>query len=156
MARTDLTHTSAQVIAAIKGSGGIKQAVADRLGVHRHTLDRYLERFEAAAQALVEETEREVDHSELVIISVKHETQAALNAQGQPVVNPDGKPILIPSDRALDTARWHLSKKGRARGYGDRTDIDLTSGGQPVKGYVGITPDDWDKQIKKQKKKDDK
>ena len=25
-----------------------------------------------------------------------------------------------------------------------RAELDITSGGQPIKGYVGISPDDWD------------
>ena len=33
-------------------------------------------------------------------------------------------------------------------GKRERHDVDLTSGGQPLKAYIGISPEDWDKEEK--------
>lgn len=115
-------HTSAQVVAAIRGTGGIKQAIADRLGVHRHTVDYYLECYPAAEQEFINECEKEGDYAETVIISKMHETEQSKNKSR------DGKKILIPTDKAVDIARWYAAKKLRKRGYGDA--LDITSDGE--------------------------
>jgi hypothetical protein len=41
----------------------------------------------------------------------------------------------------LHTAKWALSKLGRDRGYGDKTDIDVTSAGQAIKQWIVIPPE---------------
>lgn len=119
-----LHHTSAQVISAIKGSGGIKQTVADRLGVHRNTIDRYLNRFPAAMQAYQDEVEAQGDYAETVLIWQLHEQEATGD------VDKNGNAIKKPTEESVDTAKWYLDRKGRKRGYGNRQDI--TSDDQPI------------------------
>lgn len=108
-----LHHTSAQIIAAIKGSGGIKQTIADRLGVHRNTIDRYLARFPAAMQAYQDEVESQGDYAETVLIWQLHEQELT----GEKDKN--GNPLKRPTERAVEMAWKYATKKLRSRGYGD-------------------------------------
>lgn len=110
-------HTAAQVIAAIKGSGAIKQAIADRLGVHRHTVDRYLERFPAALEAYQDEANRTDDYNETVINWQLHETRDITDGQGNT--------SKVPTEAAVDMAKWRASRKMRHRGYGDTVVVDI-------------------------------
>lgn len=112
-----LEHTAAQVIAAIKGSGAIKQAIADRLGVHRHTIDRYLERYPQAKQAYDDEANRTDDYNETVINWQLHETHA--------VIDENGQQVKAPTEAAVDMAKWRASRKMRHRGYGDTVVVDI-------------------------------
>lgn len=106
-------HTSQQVVAAIRGSGGIKQTIADRLQVHRHTFDSYLARFPAAAKAYSDECEAQGDYAETVLIWQLHEQLPT----GE--VDKDGKPKTRPSAAAVDMAWKYATRKLRSRGYGD-------------------------------------
>ena len=38
---------------------------------------------------------------------------------------------------------FFLKTQGKRRGYVEG--LDLTSGGEKIKGYIGVSPDDWDK-----------
>lgn len=129
-------HTSAQVVAAIRGTGAIKQTIADRLGVHRHTIDRYLRVYPAAMQAFVNESEAQGDYAETVIITQLHETEPT----GE--VGSNGKILLKPTETAVETAKWYLVKKHKSRGYGDA--FDITSGGKPLnwKEFIGGKKDE--------------
>lgn len=91
-------NTAKQVIKAIKGSGGIKQTIADRLGVHRNTVTNYLERYATARQAYEDECQRVGDLAESVVI----------------------KAI---KDQDVSTAKWYCSKKLADRGYVDRQEF---------------------------------
>lgn len=112
------------VVAAIKGSGGIKQTIADRLGVHRHTVDSYLERYPEAAQAMKNETEAQGDYAETVVLSAIHETTQVTTVDPK---TQEPKVASKPTEKAVDTAKWYLSKKHRGRGYGDTIVIDPTA-----------------------------
>lgn len=57
-------YTATEVIAAIKDSGGIKAAIAKRLGCHRHTVDNYIERYATVKRAYEAEREGIVDLAE--------------------------------------------------------------------------------------------
>lgn len=59
----------AQVLKAIKGSGGVKLAICQRLNCDRGTFDRYLERFPDVSQAFEEEKEEVGDLVESKIIT---------------------------------------------------------------------------------------
>lgn len=116
-------YTLEQVLAAIKGSAGIKATIQRRLGCNsRNTVDNYLKRYATAQAAYDEEVESIGDAAESVIISA--------------IKNKD-----------VDTAKWYAVKKLRNRGYGDKSEIEH-SGEMTIiqKGYgVAATPDDWDK-----------
>lgn len=119
MSNTRPKHSAQDVINAIKDSGGIKQVIADRLRVHRHTLDRYFERYPGSLKAYKDECEREDDYNESVIASTLHEVESTGQKDKQ------GKDIMRPTDRAVDMAKWRAPKKMRHRGYGDViTNID--------------------------------
>lgn len=117
MSNTKLRYTAAQVIAAVKGTGGIKQAIADRLGVDRHTIDRYLDRYPAAKQAYDDENERVNDYNETVLNWQLHETQSATDAEGNT--------IKEPTAAAVDIARWRAPRKMKERGYTETLLLDL-------------------------------
>ena len=93
------------VIAAIEGSGGIKTSIARSLGVHRHTVDGYLARWETVKIAYANECERVLDIAEGVLLK-----------------------SITKGDSA--DAKWYLTKKGKHRGYVDqRQEITGADGG---------------------------
>ena len=57
-------RTVTQVLKAIENTGGIKQLIASKLAIHRHTLDLYEKRYPTVAQALHGEVERVIDKAE--------------------------------------------------------------------------------------------
>jgi len=118
------------VIKAIAGSGGIKTAIASRLGVSRPTVDSYLERWKAARAAYEQEVENNKDIAESVILA-NIRTAAKLAQQG----------VIAESGDA-----WkYLKFKARERGYVERQEITGADGGAiEIKGYVNVSPDDWE------------
>jgi hypothetical protein len=110
-------HTAEQVIAAIKGSAGIKATIARRLDVSRWTIDNYLKRWKAAQLAYDEECEGIIDLAETVLIK---------NIQ----------------DGDTTDAKWYLSRKGRHRGYVERQEVTGRDG-EPV--TIAVVNVDTDK-----------
>jgi len=101
-----------QVIEAIRGSGGIKKAIADRLGVSRNTVDNYLARWKSAREAYNEETEVFLDLAESILLmnlKLQHERQ---RKEREPVNSGD--------------ARWTLSARGGDRGYAPKQRQEIT------------------------------
>lgn len=92
-------YTLADILAAIRGSAGIKATIMRKLGCSRNTVDNYLKRYATAQQAYDDEVESIGDAAESVIISA--------------IKNKD-----------VDTAKWYATKKLRHRGYGEQTDIN--------------------------------
>ena len=106
--------TAQQAIEAIPGSGGIKSAIAKRLGVHRHTVDRYLAIWPTFKMAYLDECESVCDMGESRIIQMMN----------------DG-------DRAA--IMWYLARK-RRKEFGEN--LDLTSDGQSLQIVrIGIDSD---------------
>ena len=101
-----------QVIDAIRGSGGIKKAIADRLGVSRNTVDNYLNRWRSAQGAYDEETEVFLDLAESILLmnlKLQHEQQRKK------------KEIVNSGD-----ARWTLANRGGDRGYAPKQRQEIT------------------------------
>ena len=96
-------RSAAEVIGAIDGSAGIKTTIAGRLGVDRHTVDSYLDRWGTVRQAYDDEVARVGDMAE----SKLYEAMRA-------------------GDRA--SIRWYLA---RVRGgkYTERQEITGEDGG---------------------------
>lgn len=93
-------RTTKQMIKAISGSGGIISTIARRLEVDWHTAEKYIDMFPSVKKAYQDEVERILDMAEGVILeSVKAEDIAS--------------------------AKWYLTKKGKKRGYGDETEVNL-------------------------------
>lgn len=104
--------------AAIPKSAGIMSTIAARLGCEWHTAKKYIEADPELSQMLADEVEGVLDMAESVVFK----SAQAGNTQD---------------------AKWLLSKKGKARGWGDSVDLKH-SGEIKVKGYANISPDDWD------------
>lgn len=105
----DEKYTLEQVLAAIKGSAGIKETIRRRLGCNsRNTVDNYLRRYATAQAAYDEEKESVGDAAESVIIGAIR-------------------------DKDRDAAKWYLAKKHRDRGYGDKSELEVSGkGGGPI------------------------
>jgi len=111
-------HTSDEVIKAIGNSYGIKSKIAERLGVHRHTLDRYLDEYATARQAYLDEVERVGDWAETNIITAI-------------------------KDGNLDISKWYAGKKLQHRGYVERQELTGADSG-PLK--IQVIYDDYPNQ----------
>jgi hypothetical protein len=122
----DLKNNLDEVLTAIKGSQGIKRTIADRLGVTRWTVDNYLKRWKTAEEAFNEELETPLDIAESIVIGNMIAAHRQYRAAG-------GAILVDSSD-----AKWYLTKKGKARGYGEA--VDVTSGGEPIKAPVIYLP----------------
>lgn len=57
-------YSAKELIAAIKNTGGIKQRIAEKLGIHRHTLYKYEKQYPTVAQAIKDEVEKIIDKAE--------------------------------------------------------------------------------------------
>ena len=100
-------HNANDVIKAIEGSAGIKTTIAKRLGVHRHTVDRYLEWYASALEAYQDEVESNGDLAEAVILNAIKE-------------------------KDVNTAKWYAANKLKDRGYAERREHTGANGGPLV------------------------
>jgi hypothetical protein len=106
----------AEVLEAIKSAHGQKTGVCELLGISRPTLDRYLLDTEVQ-EAFVFQKQRRTDRAE-------YQLDLAI-------------------ERGEAWAVQFALKNARDREYSDR--MDITTGGEKIKGYVGFTPEQWDK-----------
>ena len=53
-----------KIIKAIKGTGGLKTAIAKNLGVHRETVLNYEKKYDTVKQAIEEEQDKILDKAE--------------------------------------------------------------------------------------------
>lgn len=102
--RKEIDFTKEEVLAAIKGSCGIMARVAKGLGCDWSTAKKYVNRFESALSAMDDELETVLDTAENNLFQ-------AINAKD------------------LDAIKWFLARKGRGRGYADRTEFTGKDGG---------------------------
>lgn len=101
------THTAESVIAAIKGTAGVKATIARKLNVSRWTVDNYLERWVTVREAYEEEKAGVSDAARSVVIA--------------DIVN----------NRNVETAKWWLRMKERDE-FSDKSQTDITSGGDKL------------------------
>lgn len=87
--------TVKRILKAIEGTGGLKTKIAEKLGVHRHTIDRYENKYPTIKQALTDETNKILDKAESNIF--------------QSINEGDG-----------DDSKWFLARKGKQRGYTEK------------------------------------
>jgi len=99
--------TADQFIEAIKGSGGIVTTIAERVGCSWSTARLFIDNHPTVLQAYNDENERMLDMSEAA---------------------------LFKSIKGGDTqdAKWHLSRKGKHRGYAERQEFDLNPDGKEI------------------------
>ena len=103
-----------EVLRAIKNSGGIKTAIASRLGVTRQTVDSYLSRWKTAQAAYEDETEVNLDVAESVIVG---------NMRNAAKMQQSGGGIVDSGD-----AWKYLKMKGKERGYVERQELTGADG----------------------------
>lgn len=108
-----IKFTAEEAIQAIKGSGGIVTTIADRLGCAWGTARTYIDNHPTVLQAYNDETERMLDMDEAVLFKSIKEGNTA-------------------------DAKWHLSRKGKHRGYAERIEQDHNPDGKPLE--IGVTP----------------
>ena len=98
-------------IEAIPGSGGIISTIAKRVGCSWHTAKKYITNYATVRRAYDDECEKVTDLAESVVF------------------------LALKSDNpqtAVTTAKWYLTMKARDRGYAPQSQVDVTSGGQPL------------------------
>ena len=122
--------TKAQVLEAIRGSGGLRSAIMARLGVTAYaTLRAYLERWPEAREELEQEEERCLDEAENKLLE------------------------LIRSG-SLGAIMYYLNNKGKRRGYSwnsrDGQRPEEKNGNAGVLVAPGMLGDDeWEKAAQK-------
>ena len=92
------------VIAAIKGSSGIKSTIARNLGVDRNSIDSYLKRWAEARKVYQEEVDGVGDKMESIII------------------------IDAIRNQSVGTAKWYARFKLKDRGYVERQELTGADG----------------------------
>lgn len=86
--------TKEQIVAAIKGSAGIKVVVADRLKVTRQSLENYIKRYPDLAEMIVQEREQALDMAELLVLTNIQIQRSRQQASGEPVDSSDAWKLL--------------------------------------------------------------
>lgn len=105
-----------EVCKAIEGTGGIKMAVARKLVCDRHTIDNYQKRYKSVRRALERERQKTVDVAESVLITNIHMAAKEQTELKRPVDASD--------------AKWYLARMGKDRGYTEKRETDITTGGE--------------------------
>lgn len=133
-------RTLEEVLKAIEGSGGVKMNIARALSVDRTTVDRYLANWKTAHEAYERELDAPTDFARSLIVG---NMRAAHNAQQVAAKRAaDGRGEW--GDAIMDSAdaKWWLAKKAKHE-FSDRSEVDVTSGGEPINiRIVGDNPDD--------------
>jgi len=70
-------HNASDVIEAIQGTAGIKTTIAQKLAVHRHTVDNYLDRWVTVQEAYDDEVARVGDMAESKLFEAMREGDIA-------------------------------------------------------------------------------
>jgi hypothetical protein len=124
-----MSYKAETFIKAIAGSGGIVSTIATRVGCDWHTARRYIDDHATVRAAYDAERETLVDACESVVV---------MNVKLAQQTQREG--------RSADTsdAKWVLSRLGKERGYVERSEVTGKDGTPLIKGYVGISPDEWD------------
>ena len=105
----NLKRTAEEVVAATEGSGGIKGVIAQRLKIHRHSVDNYLGRYASAMQAYENECQLIADLAESTVIND------------------------IRQHKNVETSKWYLRMKARDRGYVEKQQQEITgAAGGPI------------------------
>jgi len=123
-------YTTEQMIDAIKGTGGVKTVIAQRLECHRHTVDNYIERHPTVKRAYEAERETVADFAESVVIG---NIRLAFKKQKE------DQEVVDSTD-----AKWFLAMKAKDRGYAERKEITGADGEGVVINLIGVDPDAGD------------
>lgn len=102
------TYTAQEFIKAIPGSGAIIQTIANRVGCDWHTAKKWIMQHPTIKRAYDSERESLIDLAEGILI---HNLRVARQTQID-----DG------SAYEAGDAKWYLARKGKDRGYTERTE----------------------------------
>lgn len=112
--------TEKDVIDALTASKGMVYVAARRLGCVANTIYNYAEKYPAVKEAMTQERGLMVDTAEIALYKAVQ----------------NGEPWAV---------SLTLKTIGKDRGYTERQEISGPDGSAiEIKGYVGISPDDWD------------
>ena len=106
-------------LSVIPDTRGNISKIAEKVGCSRPTVYKAMKDWSTVADAIKEEKERFKDQMETTI------EQKCL----------DGDTTMM---------IFYAKTQMRDRGYAEKSEMDITSGGKPIKGYVAVSPDDWD------------
>lgn len=93
--------TDAQIITALKNNAGIVAYAARDLNIARSSLRDRLKNHPHLAELAAEEVEITLDACDALFVKA------------------------IRTDKDLETAKWYAIQKGKHRGYGDKTDVNI-------------------------------
>lgn len=99
-------YTAEEMIAAARASGGVIAAAARMLGCSRNTVRRYIRTYVTVKEAFDEQNEVSLDVSEGYLMQFCRGT-----------ITVDGEKERVSHREQLDAIKYHLSTKGKARGY---------------------------------------
>jgi len=91
--------SKAKFLRAIPDTGGVVTRIAERLECERTTVYKYMRRYPDLAAAVENERDKVLDIAEEGVLSALYAGDVA-------------------------TCQWFLTRKGRERGYGDKTEVD--------------------------------
>lgn len=115
-------YSCEEFIDAIKGTNGVKKVIAEKLGVSRMTVHRYLERWVTAQEAYEQEAKNVSDMARSILIE-----NMRLHRQKQE----EGK-VPVPSSEA----KWWLTMK-ESDEFNEKQRTEITGeGGQPLTFHV--------------------
>lgn len=100
-------YSQEHVIEALRNSHGLKAPAARALGCHRNTVQEYCDRYPKIADVIQEERE-----------TMKDTGESALFKKVQ-----EGEPWAV---------CFFLKTQAKDRGYIEKSETDITSGGQPI------------------------
>jgi hypothetical protein len=106
--------TPARMIRAIIGSGGIKSAIAQRLGISAGQVNKYLSRddWPEVKEIFISERERVGDIAEQTLIDIMSQR--------------------FDIGQALKAAQFWLARQNQDRGFGDKKQLILEGGENPI------------------------
>ena len=103
--RPPLDFTEDEILAAVLGSNGIMTRVSNSLGCAYDTARKYMAMYPAAQAAFADEIEKVLDVAESKLFKA---------------INSDD----------MESVKWFLSRRGKHRGYSERTEVTGPDGGQ--------------------------
>ena len=112
-------YSAKKFVEAVKGSGGVVQVIAQRMGCTWHTARKWIDEYPTVKAAFDAEVETTFDIAESVVL--------------QNIVA--ARKIQQEENRLVDTgdAKWYLRRKGKDRGYVTQTDHEISGkDGSPI------------------------
>ena len=113
-------------IVNIPGSAGVYSTIAKRVGCDWRTVKKYVETMPTVEAVYNDECETNIDVAESVVLN---NIKAALARQQKAAQ--DGRPEIVDSA----DAKWYLTRKGKSRGYVERSEITGADGNKIILGW---------------------